>query len=686
MTHSEFPFRQVHLDFHTSPDIPDVGADWDADHFVQTLKRGHVNSVTLFATCHHGMCYYPSTVAPVHPALTFDLLGQQIEACHRAGIRCPIYLTVAWNVSASQRHPEWRQIDIHGKQVGALPLEAGWPWMCVNAAGTAYTEELLAQTQELLDRYGDDCDGFFYDIVMYHADGCLCHDCLRALRDSGLDPTDMVHRRRNNVASAHRFMERASRLVNSQRPQAGIFYNSRWGLQFAEEAQYYSQIEVESLPTGGWGYGFYPLWSRFARTFDLPLLGMTGRFHRSWADWGGLKHPEALKFECGGILATGGAVSVGDQLHPRGKLNEAVYDVIGEAFRAVEELEPYCRGARAQGCTQIGLLVLKGTPGKANPTDANGIVAASAISVEGAAKILLELQEQFDVITEKTCPDFRHYDLLLLPDYADMTPSVLERLKAYVAGGGKLLVSHEALLDRENNVFYLADEFGLDYIGPAGSNPDYFQVTAPDMLGPVVRSGFPYSFYEGPASRTYVRPGTETLADAYETYFNRTGEHFSSHGYTPPIANKADYPAITVKADCLYIYGPIFGAYHRYGNLTFREVVGRCLDRLLPTRIVSTTAPPTTEVSLLHQEAEQRYILHLVNYHPQRRATGHVEVLEAPIPLHDVRVTLRVPESIQRAFLAPSGAELPLMPQGDTVTVVVPHVAAHAVIVFEENK
>ena len=52
-----FPMRQIHLDFHTSPDIPDVGADWDPDHFAQTLTRARVNSVTLFATCHHGMSY-----------------------------------------------------------------------------------------------------------------------------------------------------------------------------------------------------------------------------------------------------------------------------------------------------------------------------------------------------------------------------------------------------------------------------------------------------------------------------------------------------------------------------------------------------------------------------------------------------------------------------------------------------
>ncbi len=149
MQFDQFPMRQVHLDFHTSPHIPDVGADWDREHFIQTLQRAHVNSITVFAKCHHGMNYYPSKVGPVHPSLSFDLLGAQIEACHSVGIRCPIYVSVVWDVSAAERHPEWRQIDQDGRQVGRGPLEGerGWPWLCVN---TAYTDELVAQTEELM--------------------------------------------------------------------------------------------------------------------------------------------------------------------------------------------------------------------------------------------------------------------------------------------------------------------------------------------------------------------------------------------------------------------------------------------------------------------------------------------------------------------------------------------------------
>src|SRR5690242_3115984 len=55
-------FRQVHLDFHTSPLIPDVGRDFDAEAFADSVQAGHIDSITCFAKCHHGMSYYPTKV------------------------------------------------------------------------------------------------------------------------------------------------------------------------------------------------------------------------------------------------------------------------------------------------------------------------------------------------------------------------------------------------------------------------------------------------------------------------------------------------------------------------------------------------------------------------------------------------------------------------------------------------
>lgn len=75
-------FRQIHMDFHTSPFIPDVGADFEPDEFADSLSVASVDSVTIFAKCHHGYSYYPTKVGVVHPSLASNrnLLGETIDA------------------------------------------------------------------------------------------------------------------------------------------------------------------------------------------------------------------------------------------------------------------------------------------------------------------------------------------------------------------------------------------------------------------------------------------------------------------------------------------------------------------------------------------------------------------------------------------------------------------------------
>jgi len=72
------PSRQIHLDFHTSEYIKGIGHKFNRAGFQKALKTGHVNSVTLFAKCHHSLCYYPTDIGIRHPHLKFDLLGEQI--------------------------------------------------------------------------------------------------------------------------------------------------------------------------------------------------------------------------------------------------------------------------------------------------------------------------------------------------------------------------------------------------------------------------------------------------------------------------------------------------------------------------------------------------------------------------------------------------------------------------------
>ena len=186
----EIPFRQVHLDFHTSEQIPGVGSEFDPARFVETLRRAAVNSITLFSRCHHGMIYHDTKFADLrHPGLTGNLLAQQIEACHAAGIRAPIYITVGWDEAQSRRHPEWLQRNSEGRPSGAAPLEAGWHRLCFNSP---YIDFVWEQTAEVLQNFP--VDGLFFDIITQEA--CLCENCLAKMAADGIDAGDGMARAR----------------------------------------------------------------------------------------------------------------------------------------------------------------------------------------------------------------------------------------------------------------------------------------------------------------------------------------------------------------------------------------------------------------------------------------------------------------------------------------------------------
>ena len=86
----DFSSRQVHLDFHTSEHLENIGAQFDKAAWQKTLKAAHVNSINIFAKGHHGYSYYPTKVGTQHPNLGFDLLKSQIEASHEIGIKTPL--------------------------------------------------------------------------------------------------------------------------------------------------------------------------------------------------------------------------------------------------------------------------------------------------------------------------------------------------------------------------------------------------------------------------------------------------------------------------------------------------------------------------------------------------------------------------------------------------------------------
>ena len=104
------PWRKVHIEFHNSRHVPKIGERFNADEFGDRLLEAHVNSATVFAKDMYGYCYYPSSLGPMHPGLSFDILGAQVAALRKRKIQVLAYYMTILNPQLAQQHPEWLNV------------------------------------------------------------------------------------------------------------------------------------------------------------------------------------------------------------------------------------------------------------------------------------------------------------------------------------------------------------------------------------------------------------------------------------------------------------------------------------------------------------------------------------------------------------------------------------------------
>jgi hypothetical protein len=639
--------RQVHLDFHTSPHIPGVAADFDAAEFAATFRRAHVNSVTIFAKCHHGYAYFPSKVCAVHPTLTppgRDLLGEQIEALHREGIRCPIYITVGWDALSAQLHPEWRTQLKNG-------LFADWDskhpgqWKFLNWLHPEYQQHIEDLTREVLARYGKAVDGFFYDICFFPKGACWS-PASRTFRDRhGLNDDSPAGFERFLAKAQATFAERYWRVIRDVRPDATVFFNAgsdsflEPGLGGRARYGSMSHMEIESLPSGFWGYFHFPRLARSAGHWGKPWLGMTGRFQTMWGDFGGLKPQPALEFECFRPQALGGANSIGDQLPPRGRLDPAAYDLIGAVYRQVEVAEPFYAGS--EPLARIGIAT-SGTPG----VDGD----ESAKSDEGAIQMCEE--SHYDCLLLDAESSLEGLDLVILGDGTTVTPAFVDKLRAFHARGGRLIISHRGGCDAEGN--WALDFIPLNIKGPNPLYPAYWRAR-PAFSAELARTDR-VVYQPGLVAEA---PGAECLVERVLPYFRRNDVEYCSHLQTPPRPEGSGQAAVLAGERWIYFADPIFREYRKAGNIAVRDAWKLAMRRLVGPAPFGEGLPTTVQV--YPRRRGRDLILTLLHYIPVRKALD-IDMIEERGSF--AGETLRLPEAATQVRDVSSGKDLARLPDG----------------------
>ncbi len=637
------PFRQVHLDFHTSGAIDGVGSAFDKEEFKSTLAAGHVNSITVFAKCHHGYSYYPSEVNEPHPGLKINLLGQQLEACREAGVRAPVYISAGLDEKEAVKHPEWI-LRYTSNGTYDFVHDAHYHTLCFNSG---YLDKLLAQIDEVMRFFNP--EEIFLDICDERP--CYCVKCLKDMKAKGLDPN-----KEEDVKAFSRFVyaeycRKVKEVVRKYNKDTVIFHNAgNIPMGRRDFAAHDDHLELESLPTGGWGYDHFPMSAAYCRNLGKEYIGMTGKFHTTWGEFGGFKHPNALIYETALSLALGAKCSVGDQLHPIGKLNPSTYNLIGKAYSQVEKKEKWCFDTVS--VADVAVLSALSTGAKKE--------GSNSMSDVGANRILLEKKYLYDFI-DTEC-DFGKYKLLVLPDEVKCDDALKAKLTAYIEKGGKILASGSSFAPGIKTDGL--DEFCPDYMQPADEEGFVNGVTQ-------------YVMYNGSYKFTSDE-SFRTVAYRVNPYFNRTPEHFSSHQHTPDMPGTLTEGAV-ISENIGYISWNVFRDYALKGELHCKELVSKMLDALIGNeRTLEVSGLPDRGIATLrYQEKESRYIAHLLFTHTSVRGKN-IEIIEDTVPVFNVKVSVKLGKKPCSVTLVPENKPLDFSFENGVLSFTVPEINIHS--------
>jgi len=652
--------RQIHLDFHTSELIEGIGKDFSKAQFQDMLRKGHVNSITVFSKCHHGWAYHPSKANEMHPNLTFDLLGAQIEAAHEIGVSTPVYISAGLDEKMALRHPEWLIRNKEAKTNWAPDfMTPGYHNFCFS---TPYLDYLLEQVREVLVNY--DADGIFLDIVGIRQ--CYCTTCLNNIRSAGYDPRDTEKMQEMWESTYANYTKRVQDVIDEIKPGTPVFHNGghiRRGRR--DLAHMNSHLELESLPTGEWGYQHFPISARYAQGLGMEFLGMTGKFHTWWGEFGGYKHPNALRWEAALCLANGACCSIGDQLHPEGLMDNATYSLIGKAYEEVESKERWC--FNTDNIADVAMLSTE-----AVYKDSTGSIKGGSED-EGCVKILLEGKYLFDIIDLES--DFSKYRVIILPDVMRIDEKLKTLLTSYVAEGGKILASGESGLTVADE---FAFDFGAEYIGKSEFQPSYFK----PRFKPGELEEASFVMYN-PGYIVKPKMGVEH-GEFQPSYFNRDVFAFCSHQHTPPTLKRTS-PGMIEGRDGVYISWSIFDEYNQAGSYILQQMVIFALDRLLgENKTLKTNLPAQGIVTLQQQTEKHRYIQHSLYASPVLRGKKTtLEVIEDILPIYDTEFTLCLNRTVRQVYLAPQMKEVSFSQTDGILHYKIKRFECHQMVVIE---
>jgi hypothetical protein len=306
-----------------------------------------------------------------------------------------------------------------------------------------------------------------------------------------------------------------------------------------------------------------------------------------------------------------------------------------------------------------------------------------------------------------TTEELAKYKVLILANTACLDDAQCAAVRGFVERGGGLVASLDVSLCNEfgdtREDFALADVLGVHHrgaptVGASGAELDvnfarnlskeYWDKRKnvwdlKRLPGNVLESsklseliGNEIVNFKGQAVRVAVDPGTQTLATLEPK----------------PDAKGETVPAIVThpfgKGRVVYFAAGIDGANYLYSYPYHRVLLRNAIDWAAAAPApITVEAPMCVHAVAMRQTKDgERLVMHLYNdvntTANHARPDDDIPLREETLPIHDIRITFHG-YKLGRIHLEPGGLDLPAQPAPDGVSVTVPRLDIHAMVVAE---
>jgi hypothetical protein len=408
---------------------------------------------------------------------------------------------------------------------------------------------------------------------------------------------------------------------------------------------------------------------RYVRNLGLPVQAMTGIFHELWGDCGTVKNEARLMYEIGEMLSHHFRVSIGDDVEPHGRLNNAKTDLVAVAFRRVKDLSlPAARPCRDIAVvfpgrhTYAHLAVMFRNTNNRYELEPNGLA--------GATKLLTDTHQQFDVLDEELAVMLAdEFNLIILPETGSLDAEVADKIRQFVKNGGALLATGNSSLSRDG--FALSDVLGVVFDGKSlPYSAAYFALEDFDQYMPDI---------DCVSYGSFLSVTTDTAdAKAFVIAPSGGGKRYAVRNAGPP-AGRLDSPAITHnrygKGEVIYIATDLFRQFFSKDYHGHRTLLDNIINSLQKQRLLSAQAPTSIVVNAM--QTDDSTYLHLTSYHTGHQGGTFSVISDYPPPL-DVKVRIHAPASGEVVPL--TNLEIEVARDGEYLEISCRGVSTHEVI------